>query len=67
MTKQNLDQQAKVIAKLLYNGDLSVNEAAKALTKIAAKIEEVESEESYQLSLRDCLDTPEAFNYKGKA
>lgn len=64
--REKLVKQSKVIAKMLYNGNLSVSEALNPLTKLSKQLDELDIEEDYINSLADCLDTPSAFLYKGK-
>lgn len=64
--KHNLLVQSQVIGKLLYNQDLSVTEATKALSRIVEKLNDIESQEDYSNSISDYLDETEAFLYKGK-
>lgn len=55
-TKEKLISQSKVIAKLLYNGDLGLTKAIRALTRIETRLLELELENDYNESLKDCQD-----------
>lgn len=61
-----LNNTAKVICQLFINGEIKFSDALKELIKIQDRLDEIASEEAYRNSLKDYLDTPEAFLYKGK-
>lgn len=61
-----LRNRAKVIAQLYLNGEIKFPDMLDAVIAINEEIEEIESEEEYAKSLKDSLDSTEAFLYKGK-
>lgn len=61
-----LRNRAKVVSQLFVNGDIKFTDMLDAVIAINEEIEELESEEEYSQSLGDCLDSTEAFLYKGK-
>lgn len=67
--KEMLKVRAEVICKLFINGEIKFESTLKELIKIGKQIEDIERMESeidYKNSLVDCLDSTEAFQYKGK-